>query len=253
MLHPQLAGLAGRVIEPTSADLLAAADLVFLALPHEQSAAVAAQLPAGSKIVDLSASFRLAEPAAWPAFYPGEHAGTWTCGLPELPGARAQIAASSRVASPGCHATTAILALAPLLAAVFLIAVIIGMWRFGVHNLLYYLPVALLFWFAVFQSGVHATIAGVAIGMSQNGVRPAAEIEFADFAFPAFNQLVSEAARWRYRSNGGWGCPITVRMPYGAGIGGALYPADATEAVRIRELTTVLDHVDGRLSRLSWS
>ncbi len=115
-LHPQLAGLAGRVIEPTDPDLLAAADLVFLALPHEQSAAVAAHLPAGTKIVDLSASFRLADRSAWAAFYHGEHAGTWTYGLPELPGARELIAASSRVASPGCHATAAILALAPLLA-----------------------------------------------------------------------------------------------------------------------------------------
>ncbi len=115
-LHPQLAALAGRVIEPTSADLLAAADLVFLALPHEQSAAVAAQLPAATKVVDLSASFRLADPAVWAAFYSGGHAGTWTYGLPELPGARPRITASSRVASPGCHATAAILALAPLLA-----------------------------------------------------------------------------------------------------------------------------------------
>ena len=115
-LHPQLAGLTGRVIEPTEPELLAGADLVFLALPHEQSAAVAAQLPAGTRIVDLSASFRLADPSAWAAFYRGEHAGTWTYGLPELPGARAQIAASSRVASPGCHATAAVLALAPLLA-----------------------------------------------------------------------------------------------------------------------------------------
>jgi len=115
-LHPQLAALAGRVLEPTDPGLLAAADLVFLALPHEQSAKLAAQLPAAVKVVDLSASFRLADPAAWAAFYGGAHAGTWTYGLPELPGARAQIAASSRVASPGCHATAAVLALAPLLA-----------------------------------------------------------------------------------------------------------------------------------------
>ena len=115
-LHPQLAGLAGRVLEPTDPDLLAAADLVFLALPHEQSAALAARLPAAVKVVDLSASFRLADPAAWAAFYGGEHAGTWTYGLPELPGARERIAGSGRVSSPGCHATAAILALAPLLA-----------------------------------------------------------------------------------------------------------------------------------------
>jgi N-acetyl-gamma-glutamyl-phosphate reductase len=116
-LHPQLPGLAGRVLEPNSPDLLASADLVFLALPHDQSAPLAAALPASVKIVDLSASFRLADPAAWAAFYGGEHAGTWTYGLPELPGARARITASSRVAAPGCHATAAILALAPLLAS----------------------------------------------------------------------------------------------------------------------------------------
>jgi N-acetyl-gamma-glutamyl-phosphate reductase len=115
-LHPHLSGLSGRVIEATEPGLLAAADLVFLALPHEQSATVAGRLPAGVKVVDLSASFRLADPAAWAAFYQGAHAGAWTYGLPELPGARVKIMGSSRVAAPGCHATAAILALAPLLA-----------------------------------------------------------------------------------------------------------------------------------------
>jgi len=114
--HPQLALLAGRVFERTAPELLADADLVFLALPHQESAALAAGLPESVKIVDLSASFRLADPAAWAAFYGGNHAGTWTYGLPELPGAREKIAASSRVASPGCHATAVIVALSPLLA-----------------------------------------------------------------------------------------------------------------------------------------
>ena len=75
-----------------------------------------------------------------------------------------------------------------------------------------------------------SSIAGVAIGMAQNGAVPVAEIQFADFSFPAFNQLVSEAARWRYRSNGTAGCPIVVRMPYGAGIQGALYHSQSPEA-----------------------
>ena len=75
-----------------------------------------------------------------------------------------------------------------------------------------------------------SSIVGAAIGMAQNGVVPVAEIQFADFAFPAFNQLISEAARWRYRSDGGWGCPIVVRMPYGAGIQGALYHSQSLEA-----------------------
>jgi 2-oxoisovalerate dehydrogenase E1 component beta subunit len=76
-----------------------------------------------------------------------------------------------------------------------------------------------------------SSIVGVAIGMAQNGCVPVAEIQFADFAFPAFNQLVSEAARWRYRSNGGWSCPIVVRMPFGAGIRGAMYHSQSIEAM----------------------
>jgi len=76
-----------------------------------------------------------------------------------------------------------------------------------------------------------ASIVGVSIGLAQNGCVPVAEIQFADFAFPAFNQIVSEAARWRYRSNNGWGCPIVVRAPFGAGIRGALYHSQSIEAL----------------------
>lgn len=76
-----------------------------------------------------------------------------------------------------------------------------------------------------------STIVGAAIGLATNGCVPVAEIQFADFAFPAFNQLISEAARWRYRSNGAWGCPIVVRMPFGAGVRGALYHSQSIEAM----------------------
>jgi 2-oxoisovalerate dehydrogenase E1 component beta subunit len=76
-----------------------------------------------------------------------------------------------------------------------------------------------------------SSIVGVSIGMAQNGCVPVAEIQFADFAYPAFNQLISEAARWRYRSNGGWGCPIVVRIPFGAGIRGAMYHSQSIEAL----------------------
>jgi 2-oxoisovalerate dehydrogenase E1 component beta subunit len=76
-----------------------------------------------------------------------------------------------------------------------------------------------------------SSIVGVSIGMAQNGCVPVAEIQFADFAYPAFNQLISEAARWRYRSNGGWGCPLVVRIPFGAGIRGALYHSQSIEAL----------------------
>jgi len=66
-------------------------------------------------------------------------------------------------------------------------------------------------------------IIGASIGAAMNGLRPVAEIQFADFIHPAFNQLVSEAARMRYRSNNGFGVPMTVRAPYGGGVHGALY------------------------------
>lgn len=116
-LHPHLASLAGVTFEPTEPARLATADLVFLALQPEDSAAIAAQLPAGVAVIDLSASFRLADPGDWAAFYSGPHVGRWVYGLPELPGARDRIRAARQVAAPGCYATAVILALAPLLAA----------------------------------------------------------------------------------------------------------------------------------------
>jgi N-acetyl-gamma-glutamyl-phosphate reductase len=118
--HPQLTGHPGlrdRVFGPADPALLAGADLLFTALPHGESARLAAALPAELKIVDLAADFRLADPEAWARYYPTPYAGRWTYGLPELPGARAAIKASATVAAPGCYATAAILALAPLLAA----------------------------------------------------------------------------------------------------------------------------------------
>ncbi len=73
-------------------------------------------------------------------------------------------------------------------------------------------------------------IVGVSIGAAQNGLRPVAEIQFADFITPAFNQIVQEAARLRYRSNNAFGCPITIRAPYGGGVHGALYHSQSVEA-----------------------
>ena len=73
-------------------------------------------------------------------------------------------------------------------------------------------------------------IAGVSIGAAANGLRPVAEIQFADFIFPAMNQIIQEAARIRYRSNGTFGCPITIRAPFGAGVHGALYHSQSVEA-----------------------
>jgi len=116
-VHPHLVSLADRRLVATDPAALADADLVFLALPHGQSAALAAALPPDLPVVDLGADFRLADAAAWDRYYGGPHAGTWTYGLPELPGARAAIAASRRVANTGCYAATITLALAPLIAA----------------------------------------------------------------------------------------------------------------------------------------
>jgi len=73
-------------------------------------------------------------------------------------------------------------------------------------------------------------IVGVAIGMALHGLLPVAEIEFADFIHPAFDQLVSEAARMRYRTNGDLGLPMVVRCPWGGGIHGALYHSQSIEA-----------------------
>jgi 2-oxoisovalerate dehydrogenase E1 component beta subunit len=73
-------------------------------------------------------------------------------------------------------------------------------------------------------------IVGSAIGLSVNGMRPVAEIQFADFIPPAFDQIVSEAARFYYRSNGAWNVPITIRAPYGVVPGGALYHSQSVEA-----------------------
>jgi 2-oxoisovalerate dehydrogenase E1 component beta subunit len=74
-------------------------------------------------------------------------------------------------------------------------------------------------------------IAGVGIGLALDGMRPVAEIQFADFIMPAFNQIVSEAARIRYRSNGDFGVPLVIRAPYGGGVHGALYHSQSIEAL----------------------
>ena len=76
-----------------------------------------------------------------------------------------------------------------------------------------------------------SAIAGVAIGAAMYGMRPIAEMQFADFIFPATNQIISEAAKIHYRSNGDWTCPIVIRAPYGATGGGAIYHSQCPESV----------------------
>ena len=92
---------------------LSACDIVFLALPHGESAGIVQQLPESTPVIDLGADFRLGESSSWDQYYGGSYAGVWTYGLPEMPGQRRSIAATSRVANPGCYATAIALAAAP--------------------------------------------------------------------------------------------------------------------------------------------
>ncbi|MFE1833858.1 N-acetyl-gamma-glutamyl-phosphate reductase [Streptomyces sviceus] len=112
-LQPHLLPLADRVLQETTADVLAGHDVVFLALPHGQSAAVAEQLGPDVLVVDMGADFRLKDAADWERFYGSAHAGTWPYGLPELPGARAALEGTRRIAVPGCYPTAVTLALFP--------------------------------------------------------------------------------------------------------------------------------------------
>lgn len=113
--HSHLLPLAGRVVAETTMANLAGHDVVFLALPHGASAEVAAQLGPDVLVVDAGADFRLKDAATWRAFYGTEHAGTWPYGLPELPGQRAVLADTKRIAVPGCYPTSMTLALLPAL------------------------------------------------------------------------------------------------------------------------------------------
>ncbi|WP_422123195.1 alpha-ketoacid dehydrogenase subunit beta [Planococcus sp. X10-3] len=76
-----------------------------------------------------------------------------------------------------------------------------------------------------------SAIAGVGIGAAMYGLRPIAEMQFADFIMPAVNQIISEASRIRYRSNNDWSCPIVFRAPFGGGVHGALYHSQSVEAI----------------------
>ncbi|MGW2258171.1 N-acetyl-gamma-glutamyl-phosphate reductase [Streptomyces sp. NPDC001780] len=116
-LQPHLLPLADRVLEPTAPEVLAGHEVVFLALPHGQSAAVAEQLGDEVLVVDMGADFRLRDAGDWERFYGSPHAGTWPYGLPELPGARTALAGTKRIAVPGCYPTAVSLALFPAYAA----------------------------------------------------------------------------------------------------------------------------------------
>ncbi|MET7302144.1 N-acetyl-gamma-glutamyl-phosphate reductase [Embleya sp. NPDC005575] len=116
-LQPHLLPLADRVLAETTAENLAGHDVVFLALPHGQSGALAARLGADVLVVDCGADYRLREATDWEEFYGSSHAGTWPYGLPELPGGRAALAGTKRIAVPGCYPTVSLLCTVPALAA----------------------------------------------------------------------------------------------------------------------------------------
>jgi N-acetyl-gamma-glutamyl-phosphate reductase len=116
-LQPHLLPYADLEVQPSDVAALSGYDVVVLALPHGESAAIAAQLSDDTLVVDCGADHRLNDPAAWARWYGGEHAGSWPYGLPELPGQREQLAGARRIAVPGCYPTSVTLALAPALAA----------------------------------------------------------------------------------------------------------------------------------------
>ena len=116
-VHPHLPSLADVTFVDADPDALADADVVFLALPHGTSAALAGQLSESMRVVDLGADHRLRDAADYERHYGVPHPGSWTYGLPELPGRGEAIAGSLRVANTGCYAVAVIVALAPLVAA----------------------------------------------------------------------------------------------------------------------------------------
>lgn len=112
-IHPQLHSYAGGKFTSFAPADFQGCELIFLALPHGESAKIISQLPETTKIVDLGADFRLKSEDSWDKYYGGTYAGSWTYGMPDLPGKVAEIKASERIANPGCYATSIALGTAP--------------------------------------------------------------------------------------------------------------------------------------------
>ena len=110
-VHPQLHTYNNFNFESFSPEIFSQCELIFVALPHGESAEIIKNIPTRTKIVDLGADFRLESPTSWQKYYGGNHAGTWVYGLPEL--FRSSIVGQSRVANPGCYATAIALGAAP--------------------------------------------------------------------------------------------------------------------------------------------
>jgi len=113
-IHSNLVSYNDQVFSETSATQMNECDLVFLALPHGESGRLSESIKDSVKIVDLGADFRLKSEQSWNKYYNAPYAGNWDYGLPELPNQRQKIKGASRVSNPGCYATAAALAVAPV-------------------------------------------------------------------------------------------------------------------------------------------
>ena len=116
-LHPQLTNFAGRNFEETEIAKINNSDLVFIALPHGESAKLTNQIDPKVKVVDLGADFRLVDGKKWEKYYGGKHAGSWVYALPELVDHKL-ISSANKVANPGCYATAIALSIAPALSLI---------------------------------------------------------------------------------------------------------------------------------------
>jgi N-acetyl-gamma-glutamyl-phosphate reductase len=112
-VHPQLQSYAGKKFSAFAPSDFDSCELIFLALPHGESAKVIALLPIDSKVVDLGADYRLESADQWSKYYGGDYAGAWTYGLADIEQFKNQISKSTKVANPGCYATSIALGAAP--------------------------------------------------------------------------------------------------------------------------------------------
>ena len=112
-IHPQLRSYGNQKFIAFSSEAFTDCQLIFLALPHGESAKIISQLPAQAKIVDLGADYRLSDAKQWEKYYGGTHAGTWSYGLADIAQYKSAIAKAQYVANPGCYATAIALGAAP--------------------------------------------------------------------------------------------------------------------------------------------
>lgn len=112
-IHPQLQSYVGQTFSSFTVEEFSSCELLFLALPHGESAKIISELPQSMKIVDLGADFRLTSEVSWKKYYGGNYAGSWVYGMADLPGKASEISMATRVANPGCYATSIALGAAP--------------------------------------------------------------------------------------------------------------------------------------------